>query len=211
MKLAIVGATGGIGQHLVEQALAGGHEVTAIVRTPSKMTVQHANLNVMQGDVLAEGTLEPFVTGQGAVLLVLGVGNSREPTTLYSAGARNILQAMKRQGVRRFMAVSASGFINDPHDSFLLKYIFKPLFQRMLKHLYDDLKRMETEVKASSLGWTLVRPARLTDGVHTGTYRTALNSNVTGGSSISRADVADFMVKHIDDPGIIGVAVGIAY
>ncbi len=211
MNLAIFGATGGIGQQLVEQALAAGHTVTAIVRTPAKVAVQHPNLRVMQGDVLAEGTLEPAFAGQEAVLLALGVGKSREPTTLYSAGARNILQAMKAQGVPRLIAVSASGFIDDPNDSFLLKYLFKPLFQRMLKHPYDDLKRMEAEVKVSNLDWTLVRPARLTDAAHTGTYRTALNRNVAGGSAISRADVADFIVKHLDDTNVIGAAVGIAY
>jgi putative NADH-flavin reductase len=213
MKIAVFGATGGIGQHIVSHALAVRHQVTVIVRTPAKITARHPALTIVQGNVLTqeEHNLALVLAGHDAVLFALGVGSDRGPTTLYSQGARTVMQAMKATGVPRFMGVSASGFINHPSDGVLVKYAFKPLLQHMLKHPYDDLQRMEAEVQSSDLDWTLVRPARLTDGDHAGTYRMALGGLVVGGSAISRADVADFMVKNIVDPNVSRVAVGLAY
>jgi len=222
MKLFVVGATGGIGQHMVSLALAQGHVLTAMVRSRegsvSRRLPVHENLTVVSGDVMDRDSVERAMAGgHDAVMAVLSVGgNSREPTTLYSEGTTNILHAMKNHGVQRYMGVSASGFVNDPNDPFLVKYLFKPMLQTMLKNPYDDLQRMEAQVKASSsnnnnIDWTLVRPARLVDGEATGTYRTALDSLVPGGSSIARGDVADFLVKHINDTSVFGKAVGIAY
>lgn len=208
MKLAVFGATGGIGRHIVKLALAQGHSLTAIVRTPSKLQPQE-NLDIVQGNVLSLNST--VLAGHDAVLLVLSVGNSREPTRLYSEGTANVLDAMKENGVKRFMGVSASGFINDPNDKFLVKYAFKPLLQRMLKNPYNDLQRMEQVVMSSGLDWTLIRPARLVDGDAAGVYRTNLDGVVSGGSSIARADVAAFMINHVDDTTVVGKAVGIAY
>jgi putative NADH-flavin reductase len=211
MKLVIFGASGATGQHLLKQALAAGHDLKVVVRTPEKISLQAERLQVIQGDVLKPETIESALADQDAVLLVLGVSNKRLPTTLFSEGVQNVLHAMKRQGVSRFICVSASGFINDSKDAFMIKYVFKPLLQNILKHMYADLKRMETLVKASQLDWTLIRPARLTDGPHTQVYRTALDANVIGGASISRADLADCMLKQLSNSNTIGVAVGLAY
>lgn len=211
MKLALLGATGKTGQHLLKQALDAGHEVTAIVRSPSKIELQHEHLRVVQGDVMYEHTLIPGLKDQDALLFVLGSENRREPTTLYSEGVKHLINAMESQNIQRLIGVSASGFINDPQDRLAVKYLFKPLLQRMLKPLYGDLQRMEAVVKASHTDWTLIRPARLSDGPHTGTYRTDPKGIVSGGKSISRADVADFMLKTLQSPQLMVTAVGVAY
>lgn len=211
MNVVVFGATGGTGQHATLQALARGHKVRAVARTPSAVKVEHENLTVLRGDVMDAASLEAVLSGQEAVLSALGVGNSLQPTTLYSAGTRNILEVMGSTGVRRFMGVSAGGFVADPNDTFFLKFAVKPLLKRVLKNPYADMKQMEMEVSSSDLDWTLVRPARLTSGPQTGRYRTVLNGNVPGGWTISRADVADYMVTHLNEPQVFGVAVGIAY
>lgn len=211
INIAVFGATGGTGRQIVKQALAAGHQVTAVVRTPSAFEMRHEHLEVQRGDVMNPTSLASSLSNQGAVLSALGVGSSLQPTTLYSTGTRHVLQTMKAVGVRRFIGVSAGGFVTDPNDSFLLKRVVKPILKRILKNPYDDMKRMEADVERSDLDWTIIRPARLNDGPHTGQYRIALNGNVPGGWTISRADVADFMVKHLSDRELIGTAVGIAY
>lgn len=211
MNIIVFGATGGTGQHAIELALALGHQVTAVARTPSSVKVTHDNLTVLRGDVMDAASLESALSGQEAVLSALGVGSSLKPTTLYSAGTHHILQAMEANGVRRFIGVSAGGFADDPNDTFPLKYLVKPLLKRILKNPYADMKQMEAEVRRSDLDWTIVRPARLTDGPHTKRYRTTLNGNVPGGWTISRADLADCMVTHLMDPRVFGATVGIAY
>src|SRR5262245_24064602 len=119
MKIVVFGAQGGIGTHVVEQALTAGHEVTAIVRRPSAMTLQHKRLEIMQGDVLDAASFQAAVVGKDAVVSALGVRN-RAPTTVYSQGVANIIQAMGAAGVRRLICVSASGL--DPG----------PLWQRVI-------------------------------------------------------------------------------
>ena len=117
---------------------------------------------------------------------------------MYSIGVQNVLKATNEQKVRRFIGVSASGFVNDPQDNFLVKYAFKPMLQYILKHPYGDLQRMEAIVQSAddTIDWTLLRPARLVDGDHTGIYRTEIDSLVPRGSSIARADVADWIVQR---------------
>lgn len=211
MKLVVFGASGGTGGHVVEQALASGHGVTAVARDPSAIELDHEQLDVRRGDVLDPASLEPLVTGKDAVLSALGVGMSRKPTNLYSAGTRSIIGAMKTTGVQRLVAMSAGGFVDDPNDTLPLRLVIKPILKKVLKHPYADMALMENELRRSNLDWTIIRPARLTDGSHTGRYRTAAGGNVPGGWTLSRADIADFMVTHLDNPAFYNEAVGIAY
>ncbi|MCA9490148.1 MAG: SDR family oxidoreductase [Myxococcales bacterium] len=209
--MVVFGATGGIGHPVVELALKAGHSVVAVTHGRPSDHAPHPKLQVTQGDVVATEAVAPLVAGADAVVLALGVARPREPTTLFSEGARTVLSAMQHSGVRRLLAVSASGFVDSPDDRMAVRILFKPLLQRMLRPLYDDLKRMEAAVTASRSDWTLVRPARLVDGPRTGVYRTCPGGLVPGGASIARADVADFLVKRLEDPQSFGSAVGIAY
>jgi len=207
MKLVVFGATGGNGKYIVEQALAAGHDVTAVARQPAKITIQHKRLRVVQGDVMQAASIKPALEGQDAVISTLGAPD-RAPTTVYSQGIANIMQAMQAHHIRRLLCISASGL--DPANLFQ-KVIAKRLLWTFLKESYTDLVRMETLVKASSLDWTIVRPPRLTNGPRTGQYQIMLNKQLSHGSVLSRADVADYIVTHLGDRATYCGMVEIAY
>jgi putative NADH-flavin reductase len=207
MKLIIFGATGGTGKQLIEQALAAGHEVTAVARRPSAVTVQHERLHVVRGDVTEPATFKQAMTGQDAALSALGV-TTRGPTTLYSAGIANIIRAMQGAGVRRLICFTATGLEPGPR---LQRVIAKQVLWRVLKHSYTDLMRMEAEVKRSPVDWTIVRPPRLTNGPRSGKYQVVVNRHLNHGWRISRADLADYMLSQLDNRASYCATVEIAY
>lgn len=211
MKLTVFGATGGTGRQVVEQALAAGHEVTAVVRDPARLTLQHARLQVLCADVRDPAAIAPALADSEAVVSALGP-RPRDTIGICSAGARSILTAMRATGVRRFVGVSAGPVAPpDPGDRLLYRFILRPLIRAIFKNAYADLARMEDEVRRSGLDWTILRPPRLTDKPRTGRYRTALNRNVPGGYSIARADLADAILTLVADPAAINATVGIGY
>lgn len=196
MNVVIFGATGPTGQQLVQQALEQGHQVTAVARTPSKLTLRHERLRVVQGDALDPASVDRVVRGAEVVLSALGVGRQFGATTVYSEGGRNILEAMLRHGVRRFVGIGSGGVEHDdPSFGLIYKYIVKPL---LLKPAYDDMARFETYLKASSVEWIFVRPTMLTDGPKTGIYRVSLRYAPPRGTKISRADLATFMLEQLE-------------
>lgn len=209
-KLLIIGATRHTGYHLMRQALDSGYAVTALARDPARLDVRHERLTVLQGDVMDAATLAPALAGQDAVVSTIGV-TSRAPTTLYSEGMRHILQAMRETGVQRLVAVSATPLSRDAGDTWPSRYIMKPLLLALFRPVYADMAIMEKEIRDSDLDWTILRPPRLTDKPATGRYRTALNLSVRRGNVISRADLADAILKLLDDPKTIRAAVGIGY
>jgi putative NADH-flavin reductase len=213
MNVIMFGSTGGIGRHAVAQGLEAGHHVTAIARRPEKLGIDHPNLTVVQGDVLDAAAVAPggaiheAMRGQDAVISSLGVERS-EPTILYSAGVANIAAAMQSAGVRRILCISASGLDPGP---WWQKLIAKPLLWAAFREMYADLVRMEDFVKTTALDWTIVRPPRLTDGPRTGTYQVMINTPLSHGMLLSRADTADFMVQHLADLATFCGVVEIAY
>ena len=196
MNVIVFGANGGIGRHVVEQALAAGHTVTAVARRPETITVQHPLLTIRRGDVLQAAGLTALLTGQEAVVSAIGVPG-RAPTVIYSDGIANILQAMRPAGVRRLLCISATGLDPGP---LLQHWIAKPLLWAILRNMYTDLVCMEERVKSSAVDWTIIRPPRLNDGPHTGHYASSLNQHLPGAWFLSRADLADYIVKHLADP-----------
>ncbi len=207
MKLIVFGSTGGIGSQVIPQALAAGHIVTAVARNPAAITIQHKQLMVVQGDVLEPCMLDQPLAGQDAVISALGV-RTRTPTTVYSKGVANIMRAMQATNVRRLLCVSATGLDPGP---LLQRWLAKPILWRLFKDMYTDLVLMEDEVKRSDFEWTIVRPPRLTDGPRTGQYHMAVNKHLARGALISRADVADYMLTHLDDRRCYRAQVEIAY
>jgi putative NADH-flavin reductase len=220
MKLTIVAATGGIGRHLLDQALAAGHDVTAVVRDPAKLSreVPAVAVDMSAPDAAA---LEAAIGGADAVLSGLGP-RSRADAGITAPGTRAIVAAMTSTGVRRVVVVSAApvGTVpspgrpnppkHDPGDGPVMRYVLGPMITAILRAHYVDLAVMEDALRDSGLDWTSVRPPRLTDRPLTGTYRTAFERNVRGGLTVSRADVAHYMLHALDDPATIGHAVGIA-
>jgi putative NADH-flavin reductase len=209
MKLIIFGSTGGIGRNIVEQALNAGHHVTAIARNPSTLTIEHANLEIVKGDVFKPETFDRAMKEQDVVLSAVGI-NSTKPTTVYSKGVSNIVKAMQKNGVQRIICVSASAVVTSPQLSFPIRMMTK-LLQRILRNMYADLLQMEKVVKQANLNWTVVRPPRLTKKPVTGKYRFAVNDWLSSCLSISRADVAHFMLHHIDDIDTYKSIVEVAY
>jgi putative NADH-flavin reductase len=194
MKLLVFGATGPTGQEIVKQALAQGHEVTALARHPEALTLQHENLRVVQGDTLKPETLQTAVTGQDAVISALGTPLLRKPTTILSESTRNIVTAMKNSGVSRLIVITGIGAGDSKgHGGFVYDRIILPF---LLNYVYDDKTRQEGEVEKSNLEWTIVRPAQLTNKTTKGEYQAFLEGDYKA-KNISRADVADFVLKQL--------------
>ena len=207
MKLVIFGSTGNTGHQLVLQALEQGHTVTAFARNPAKLEIEHANLTAVQGDALDSASVEKAVDRQDAVLCSLGAGAKG---TIRSEGTRNIVRAMEKAGVSRFICQSTLGIGNSRANlDFFMKHI---MFGFLLRRAYADHVSQEDYVKESRLDWTIVRPAALTDGNRTGVYRHGFPStDKTIKGKISRADVADFMLKQLTDRTYLHETPGLSY
>ena len=159
MKLVVFGATGGTGRCVVEQALASGHDVTAVVRDPEGLPLRHERLRVVRADVFQSAEIEPQMVGADAVLSALGPHTYRTETTVCSRAIESILGAMREAGVRRLACVSAApvGSVGK-EDTFLYRFVARPLLRAVFKGLYEDLAVMEGEVRRSSIHWTIFRP-----------------------------------------------------
>jgi len=134
-----------------------------------------------------------------------------KPTTLYSEGALRVMEAMGRRGARRAFFISASAIEISPVLPAMVRWAAKNVLQRLLRHMYADLRVMESRVKESGLDWTIIRPPRLTNAAMGGRYRFAVNSFLPNCLSISRADVAHFVVHHAGDRGIFRGVVEVGY
>jgi putative NADH-flavin reductase len=209
MNLLIFGATGSIGCQLVKQALEQGHAVTAFARDRAKLDIKHANLKVVQGDVMDLAAVEKAVQGQDAVLCVLGSGGKRKGT-IRSEGTQHIIRAMEKVGVQRFICQTTLGAGDSWENlNFFWKYI---MFGAILRDVFVDHERQENYVKQSRLGWTIVRPGAFVDGNHTGKYRHGFpGTDKTTKLKISRADVADFMLKQLADDSYLHKTPGLSY
>lgn len=196
MKVAIFGASGQTGRQLVEQALAHGHEVTAFVRDPARLPVRHERLRVVQGDVQDAGKVEEAVAGQDAVLSALGP--AKPAFNSMTLGARHILAAMKRHGVRRLVTLTGAG-VPDPHDRpKLIDRFIRFLLKRINPEVLADAQRHADQVRASDVDWTIGRVGRLTNGPRTGNVRVGW-VGVGTRPFISRADAAAFMLEQLKD------------
>jgi putative NADH-flavin reductase len=210
----VLGGNGGIGKHCITEALANGHYVTAVLRTPSKLDLKHINLNIIKGDVTDPSTFSEYLKNASVVISTIGVSGGitgDKPTSLYSHGAANILQEMKKTGIKRVFFISASALEISPVNPFFVRLISQYVIQKLLKHMYADLRVMEETVKESGLNWTIVRPPQLTDNPLTGSYRIAINSFLKNCLKISRADVAHFMISNIANEETYQATVEIAY
>jgi putative NADH-flavin reductase len=196
VKVLIIGATGGTGRQLVEQALTAGHDVTAFVRDLEKIRVRHEPLRVVQGDILDFNSLDLAVAGQEAVLSSLGTKSVFKPVKVFSEGTSNLLRAMTKHGVHRLICITGIGAGDSRgHGGFFYDKIILPIF---LKRIYRDKDKQEELIRKSDRDWTIVRPGFLTNGPPKGNYRVL--TDLTGGTvgRISRADVAAFMVAQLN-------------
>ncbi|MDQ2997829.1 MAG: SDR family oxidoreductase [Chloroflexota bacterium] len=195
MKIAVFGATGRAGQHLVEQALAAGQEVVALVRTPAKLNISDTRLSVIQGDVQDSAKVEQTIAGVDGVVSVLGPA-SNAPTFEISKGMQHILAAMSKHGVQR-LVISAGAGVGDPNDApKLIHKAINALLKLLSGNVYEDMKRTVATVRASDRDWVIVRVPRLTDDPKSGKLQVGYVGKGMG-MQIGRADMTDFMLKQL--------------
>jgi len=207
MRLFILGATGGIGRQLVDQALERRHQVTAFVRSPQKLGARRDGLTVIQGDVRNADAMSQALDGHDGVLSALGPpGPARN--TITSDCARATIAAMQSAGIDRLLVVGVAALFPDIG-------VFGHLLRNtLLRNIADDSAEMERIVTASGLDWMIVRPPRLTNGPrreHYGVADDRLPNGAGGNAIISRADVAHFMLNEVEHPEHMRRVVGVAY
>ena len=209
MNITVFGATGGTGTALVAQALAAGHEVTAVVRDPARIKVApHPRLRVVTADVMDPASIAPALAGTDAAVNTVGPhGLGR--TTIQQDSVRSILQAMHQAGARRLLHVSGSSTVDDG-ESWYMRFPVKPLARAtFLGNSCTDMRGAESLIRASDMEWTIFRPPALNSKPARG-YRTAIDRNLPHGFSVTRADLAACMVAMLPEPAIVHHHVGVA-
>lgn len=206
MKLIIFGATGSVGTPLVQQALDQGYAVTAFTRNPQKLSaISHEKLSIIRGDILNPKDVNTAVSGQDAVLCVIGDGNKG---TVRSEGTKNIIAAMKNNGVKRLICETTLG-LGDSRGN--LNLVWKIIFGVFLRKAFKDHEMQERHIFGSRLDYTIVRPSAFTDGDVSGTYKVGFDSKTKGLSlKIARKDVAHFMLKQVKTDSYMNRAVSIS-
>ena len=195
MKVLVIGGTRGTGREVVTAAHAAGHELTLLARNAERISLPVTGVRVVVGDAGDADDVERAVAGQDAVVWTVGVGPTRRPVHLFSRSTQFLLAAMAKHRVRRLVCVTGIGAGDSRgHGGFLYDRIVQPLF---LQTVYEDKDRQEAMLRGSDLDWTIVRPGTLTNGPATGLARALTDlSGVTAGK-VSRADVAAFIVEHL--------------
>lgn len=199
--IAVIAATGRTGQIIVRQALDAGHTVTAIARRP--LDLHHPRLTQQAADVLAG---PPHLGGHDVVISALGSAG-RGPTTVYSAGTAAIIAAMPPAA--RLIVLSSAG-LAVPDGAGLGTRLIGKLLYRVMRHPYDDMARMEALLAASDLDWTAIRPTGLNDDPPTGKPRVSIGALQRVGHRTSRAQLAAYILGHLDDPATYRTAVAIS-
>jgi uncharacterized protein YbjT (DUF2867 family) len=207
MRILIVGASQGTGALAVQVALEKGHEVTAFARSPQKLALGHARLRKVSGNFHEAASVEAAVKGHDAVIVTASatrLSAFKENPRYFSQGTGYVIDAMKKAGAKRLVVLSALG-VGDSRP--LLNPLLRAVMVGfLLKVPFEDHERQEAQLRASGLDWVVARPGRLTDGPPRRRYKkTSAIEPVP--SSISRADVADFLVEACEVPVWLGHAV----
>lgn len=199
MRLAIFGATGGTGRELVRQALQQGHQLTCLVRNPAT-----ANLPVsvaqIPGDILDVDAVSRVIAGSDAVLSAVGA-RSLKQEDLLDRGILNILAGMKKNSVRRLIVLGAAGAVpaSMADQSWVNRLALPIISHTVLKYPFQDQAAQEEHLRDSDSDYTIVRPPRLTNSPGSELYRVEADHLPARAKSTPRADIADFMLKQLDD------------
>ena len=207
MELVIFGSNGPTGRLATARALAAGHSVVAVTRRPREFPIEHPQLTVVGGDVLNDSAVLEAVAGADAVVSVLGVPFTRHPVETYSAGATNIVDAMRASGTRRLIVVSSTTVYPTRHQHAPLSLrLVEPVIAKTIgKTVYDDMRRMEAIVRNSGLDWTIVRPSGLFDIPEPTDYVCGPVDPV--GAFTARIDLADYLISLVADAASVGRSV----
>jgi putative NADH-flavin reductase len=201
----IVGSSRGIGLETVKCALKAGHNVRALARSAARIPVSHPNLEKITGHALDLGTIKEALARVNVVIQTLGVDFSPEiifrGTRLFSVATRVLTTAMEETGVKRLICVTGLGAGNSRNKG---GFLYNLAFHLFLERVYSDKDAQEWIISKTALQWVIARPAILTDGPRTRTYRVLVDPEEWRSGFISRADVADFLVKQINDDTLLG-------
>jgi len=207
MKIIVFGATGTIGQHVIKQAIADGHSVTAFARNTSKIKQHHPKLNKVAGDVMEPSSINASISGHDAVIVVIGAGRKGG---VRAVGTHNVIAAMKAHDIKRLICQSSLG-VGDSRVNlnFFWKHI---MFGLLLRPAYADHELQEQYVRESDLDWTIVRPGAFTDGERTGKYKHGILAiEEKHALAVSRADVAEFLLQQVSDLRYLHQSPGLSY
>jgi len=205
MRVLIIGASKGIGLETTRQTLDYGHNVRALARSSTAIAISNPSLEKMRGDALKTEDVVTALVGVDVVIQTLGVGlgDLFRPVHLFSDATQALIQAMKIQGVKRLICVTGFGAGGSRASISCLQRL---PFQIVFGRAYDDKGLQEQLIKESELDWTIARPGVLTNGPRTGHYQILSEESQWRNGIISRADVADFLVRQIGDQTYIGKA-----
>jgi putative NADH-flavin reductase len=201
----IIGASRGIGLETVKRALGDGHIVRALARSAQRIRIDHPKLTKVSADALDQAALAGALEGVDAVIQTLGVSAGPDvilkPVRLFSDATRVLIAAMQEAGVRRLICVTGFG-AGDSRDRG--GFLYSAAFHLFLRRAYDDKDEQEHLIRESGLDWVIARPVILFNGSRTGSYHVLLEPRSWRIGFISRADVADFLVKQIGDDTYLG-------
>lgn len=209
MNILVIGASQGTGALAVKEALQRGHNVTAFARSPEKLDVEHPKLKKLQGNFHDRKSVEGAIPGHDAVIITASstsIKGFKEKPNYFSEGTAYVIDGMKKAGVRRLIVLSALGV----GDSRILVPFFlqKLIVDFLLRLPFHDHERQEKQVMSSGLDWVIARPGRLTNGNAKRQYLKKTRIEKVP-SSISRADVADFLIEAAATQNWVGKAVQI--
>ena len=198
MRVLIIGASKGIGLETTRQALDAGHHVRALARSATTIAISNPSLEKMRGNALKTEDVETALVGVDVVIQTLGVGlgDLFQPVHLFSDATRVLIEAMRSQGVKRLICVTGFG-AGDSRAS--ISCLQRLPFQIVFGRAYDDKSLQEKMIKENELDWTIARPGVLTNGPQTSNYQILSEATQWRNGIISRADVAEFLVRQIGD------------
>jgi putative NADH-flavin reductase len=200
----VIGASRGVGLETVNLALKGGHSVRAMARSANAIRLRDPKLEKLDGDALDQHTIERALAGVDAVIQTLGVSPTPEMifggTRLFSAATRILVNAMEASAVKRLICVTGFGAGDSRGRGGLF---YNAALCLILGRIYADKDAQEWIIRRSGLDWTIVRPTILTTGSRTGSYRVLVDPSNWRSGFISRADVADFLVKQVNDASLV--------
>lgn len=204
MKIIVFGATGGVGQFVVSQGLEAGFEITAFVRTPTKLIISHENLKIVQGNAFNQEEVSAAIKGHNAVVSCLGSSQGMKKSTELQEMTKNMVIGMKDNHVDRIIYTASAGIDKE------IPGLSGKLVMQMLKNALVDHRAAVDYIQSNGLNYTIVRPMGLTNHPFTGKYRESATSVPEKSRSISRADVAHFIIKALKDTNYNYKSIGIA-
>lgn len=206
MNITIFGGTGTTGLLVTAKALRDGHTVTLFARTPSKITIEHNGLKIVKGELTDLNKIEEALDGADAVISVLGP-SPKTKGLIIADGIKNIIKAMKNKGIKRLIATATPSF-KDKNDRFQIGFAFGVfMVKTLIKDSYKNIVLTGKYISESGLDWTIVRLPMLSNNPSTG----KLNIGYTGDGkvnlfSLTREDLANFLIQQLEDKLYIGKA-----